>query len=448
MRRTVPPSLILSFLTLFFFVFPYSQIVDLSSYTQPYGLTLAILLVILRRRSIAALPQLDRMLLGSIAVLGLILLVAELPFGLDFREISFFLSYATPLFSTAAAFWIVRRYPTLTRRMLIAAILAWVGVSLIQTLVSPAFLVQLVTRNLELGDNISASGRGVLGLAPEPTHNGFHSLLLGAALALAGGPLWAVTLSVLNAVLLAKSSSAVLALGIGGLLWALRRPLRRFWFFTPIIALPTFVTVLGALLSDESRLGHIIAKLQGLDPSLIMLDFSVNARISGATLPILHALWDFLLPQGISLQRWLDVRDTLLSDYSWVIFLSTAGPASGIGLFLFQGGLLAVPFVLYLCYRLIVQAGRFGLMGITSTTVFAIFLGQFYFSTPTFGLFLAILILRVRSKSTNPAGVTQYMDTRPTTAGSQTGGVPPRGALGASSCPDTAIPHSAQISIA
>lgn len=417
MRRTLPTSLILPWVTLFFFLFPYTQIIHVSSYTQPYGLALALFVAVVRPGAIRALPQLDRVMLSSLVVAGLLMLLFEIPFGIDFREISFFLSYATPVFSTVAAYWIVRRYPTMARKMLVGAIVVWAGVSLIQTFVSPTFLTQFVTRDLELGANIRASGRGVLGLAPEPTHNAFHSLLMGAALALAGGPIWAVALAMLNAILLARSASAVLALAMGGLLWSLRRPVRRFWVLLPLIALPTVISALAAVSSDTTRLGKIISQLKDLDPSLVMLDYSVNARISGATMPVLYAFEDFLIPQGISLQQWFDVRSAILAKHAWVIDLSFAGPASGIGLFLLQGGLLALPFVVYLVFRLIVQGGQAGLMGFGSTLVFAIFLGQFYFATPTFGLFLAVLILRIRSNSALPSRVTQDWGRSPATAG-------------------------------
>lgn len=396
MARKIPTFLILSWVTLVFFLFPYTEVVPISSYTQPYALALAILLVSLRPSAIRSLPQLDRLMLLSLAALGLLLLVFEVPAGIDFREIAFVLSYVTPLFSTAAAYWIVRRYPDMARKMLIVAIVIWTGVSLIQTLVSPTFLTQFVTRNLELAGNIRASGRGALGLAPEPTHNAFHSLLLGATLVIAGGPAWAVALALFNSLFLAKSASAVLALAIGGVLWTLRRFVRRFWMYFSLIALPGMISSLVELFED-TRIGLIFSRLESLDLSIIMLDYSVNARISGAVMPIYYQFREFLVPQGISLQRWLDVRTNILSENSWIIDLSSAGPASGIGLFLFQGGLLAVPLTLYLVSRVILQMGKAGLAGYASATVFAVFCAQYYFSTPMFGLFLAFLIHRLRS---------------------------------------------------
>ena len=383
--------------TLVFCLFPYTQIIPLDTYNQPYALALSFLILILNPKAIFSLPQIDQIMLSYLAFLGVMLLLLELPFGIETREMAFTISYITPVVTTAAVFCILLRNPTMVRKILIAAAVIWFGVNIIQSFIAPTFLTQLVTRDLELADNVVASGRGILGLSPEPTHNAFHNLLLGASLLMVGGPLWAVALSISSAILLAKSSSAVLAIGLGLLLWAVRHPLRRWWALLPFVIPQLVIYILTFFVNEQSRLGSIILSLKDLDPSIVLLDNSVNMRIGGATMPILYSIQDFLLPQGISIQSWLALRHDILADQSWLMDLSLNGPASGFGLFIVQGGVFSLPVIIYFINRLFLN-NLPSLASLGSVVVLAVFLGQFYFATPIFGLFYATLIWRSRSK--------------------------------------------------
>ncbi len=386
---------ILPFAALIFFLFPYTKIIPSSSYTQPYGLLLALVIVVLRPQAITNLPQIDRVMLSFLAMIGVAMVLFQLPLGLQPRELAYLISYITPLVTTAAAFWMLRLYPDMVRKLLIAAAVIWFVVSIIQLFISPTFLTSFVSNDPNLAQDIRASGRGTLGLAPEPTHNAFHNLLIGASLVMVGGPAWAIGLCIASAFILAQSASAVLVIGLGLLLWAVRHPFLGWIIALPFIFPQFAIQTLSSLTNPQTRLGSIISRLKDLDPAVVLQDHSINFRLAGASMPILYSIEDFFLPQGVSIENWVEQRNRILAEQTWVIDLSTVGPASGFGLYLVQGGIIALPVILYFMYRLIlIRQPHFA--SFVAIVVFTIFLGQFYLSTPIFGLFYAALIMRTR----------------------------------------------------
>ncbi len=393
MAKQFSPGGLLPVLMLVFFAFPYTQLFPIEAYTQPYAVILAAFVLLLHPEGYRLLPRLDKAMLTYLMVLGIALILWEIPQGLDLREVAFLLSYVTPVLATAAAYWAIQFHSRLVKRVISGAILAWFGVSLVQLFVDPSFLTQFVTTNLDLGSNIAASGRGAVGFAPEPTHSAFHVLVLGACLTYLRGPLWLIGLSFVTAIVLAGSASALLAIALAGAIWGMRVPIKRFWVFIPVVAAPIAAQIVAGFFSESSRVSSLLLRIRNFDIGDIMLDYSVNARISGAVMPIYYSFEQNFWPQGISIQSWYEARREILNGHRWVIDLSGAGPASGHGLFLFQAGLFALPFFFYLVHRLIWKNGS-GLYEMFAVLVFAIFIGQLYFSTPTFGLFLALVIFR------------------------------------------------------
>ena len=76
--------------TLVFCLFPYTQIIPLDTYNQPYALALSFLILILNPKAIFSLPQIDQIMLSYLAFLGVMLLLLELPFGIETREMDLF----------------------------------------------------------------------------------------------------------------------------------------------------------------------------------------------------------------------------------------------------------------------------------------------------------------------------------------------------------------------
>lgn len=408
-RRASRASRIVPGLFFLFVLFPFTQLVPLPTYNQPYAVLMAGVILLGMPGIFMLLPQVDRIMLGYLAVLGGVLFLAAATQGLRFREISFLISYLTPLFATVVCYWVMRRYRDMAVRMLSVSICVWVAVGIIQTMGFPNFLTGFASHSEDLGSNIVASGRGTLGLAPEPTHFGFHMLLLGTALYLLRGPLWVVALAIAAMLLLAKSSSALLAVGLGILAWGCVRPLLRIWLFAGLAAVLAFSAIIPLVFDDSYRITKIILALYYNGFDIFLLDYSINSRLSGMFAPFYLFQYQAMMPLGMSLESWAIVREHMLAQFSWIINLSGSGPASGVGLILLQGGILGVPVVLYILNRFILTLGRKP-EGALTAACFWVFMAQFYMAAPTFGLVLAAIILRSQERLVAPEAVASAQD--------------------------------------
>ncbi len=385
-------------LTTFSFLFPYIKILPLQSYNQPNALLMSALLLLLVPTIPSVLPRLDRIFLYCLATFGTFLLFLAAPSGLEIREVQFWLSYVSPLVLVPVMLHIITRNVEQFRTMLTAAVLTWIAVGLIQFLIAPNFLIFLIASPdaSSLGEAVLASGRGALSLAPEPTHHGFQMLLLAAAVVLVGGRPWVAALAVLDAVLVAMSSSALLALGLGGVLWCLLR-LRRL----PVLVLGVLAGASGLALaisyfSEKSRIIGLLKDLVELGPKVILLDYSVNARIYGFWEPLKDAFERGLMPLGMGHATWLETRERLLDNNADILGLSLNGVSSGLGMLLVQGGFFMLPVVLYFFARICLPR-RALLLGVLPCAAFMVFVSAYYISSPMFSLVLAAAIWAARA---------------------------------------------------
>ena len=374
-----------------FAMFPFTQLYPLETYNQPYAIITSALFLVLVPMSLLQIPRYDRIALIYLALIGLLMFFAEVPQGIDPRELLYLISYLTPLLVVPPLFFVMRHRPAMARRLLSWAILAWVVVGAIQRFISLTFLNFLVTQSEDLSVNIAASGRGVLGFAPEPTHHALHLVSMATALMLLRGNRIVVGLAIGAAVLLAGSSFAVLAIAAGTLIWALSAPLKRSWFFLLAIFGMLLSTFLPYILSGDSRLVGLIDRALYSGTDVLISDASANARLSGIFLPIWETLSGGLLPSGISWQAWLEMRATILVENGWVFNLSEGGVASGFGLIFVQAGLFSIPIILLFIKRFLVDFSN-QQVGLLTASAFFCFLGQLYLATPSFSIVYAALV--------------------------------------------------------
>lgn len=374
-----------------FAMFPFTQLYPLETYNQPYAIITSALFLALVPLSLLQIPKYDRLALIYLALIGLLMFFVEVPRGIDPRELLYLISYLTPLLVVPPLFYVMRNRPATARRLLSWAIIAWVIVGAIQRFISLTFLNFLVTQSEDLSVNIAASGRGVLGFAPEPTHHALHLVSMATALMLLRGNRIVVGLAIGAAVLLAGSSFAVLAIAAGTLIWALSAPLKRSWFFLLAVFGMLLSTFLPYILSGDSRLVGLIDRALYSGTDVLISDASANARLSGIFLPIWETLRGGLLPSGISWQAWLEMRATILVENGWVFNLSEGGVASGFGLIFVQAGLFSIPVVLLFMKRFLVDFSN-QQVGLLTASAFFCFLGQLYLATPSFSIVYAALV--------------------------------------------------------
>ncbi len=374
-----------------FAMFPFTQLYPLETYNQPYAIIFSALFLALVPLSLLQIPRNDRLALIYLAVLGLVIFFVEVPQGLDPRELLYLVSYLTPLLVVPPLYYVMRNRPATARRLLTWAIIAWVIVGAIQRFISLTFLNFLVTQSEDLSVNIAASGRGVLGFAPEPTHHALHLISMAAALMLLRGNRVVVGLALGGAVLLAGSSFAVMALAVGTIIWAASAPLKRSWFFVLAIVGMLLSTFLPALLSGDSRLVQLVDRFLYSGFDVLVADASANARLSGIFLPIWETMRAGLLPSGISWQAWLEMRARILVENGWVYNLSEGGAASGFGLIFVQAGFFSLPILFLFIKRFLVDFSGHQ-AGLLTAAAFFCFLGQLYLATPSFSIVYAALI--------------------------------------------------------
>lgn len=379
--------------------FPYTQLLPTGSYTQPYALMFgSIILAMSLNRVLKHMPTRDMYALIGLAWAGIaVFLITCFPYT-NPQELKYLLNYLTPLVLTGASFATISAAPRTVMRTVAASVIIWFTIALIQTAIDPTFMTALVGAWAEVAEDVVSSGRGVLGLAPEPTHHGFHILLLGAVLVIFGRWRWLVLLCVAEALLLARSSSCVLALALGLAAVGLARPAR---LVLPVSILAGVVVAAlitlrivapdAAILPENSRMLVLATAFLENPSNLLALDYSVSSRIGGMIATFIHTVGRVFLPNGLSHDRWLAVSEEMLSEHNWLLGVSDVGPPSGIGVLLFQVGFLALPSLAIIWWR-VLRTKTTAASSVLVFTSFFIFLGQYYISAPTFSLLYAAAI--------------------------------------------------------
>ena len=381
--------------------FPYFQFIPLSpdSYTQPWPYLAACVALCTGRAPWSYLTRQSALVLAGFAILGaLVFLVSVKGHGVG-QEHRYLLSYVAPLALVPAFLRLLVLYPGMVRSLLVGTILTWCAVGLVQTLGDPAFATGWLGRWSESASDIASSGRGVIALAPEPTHHAFHILLLAASLALVdadGRYRWVLLVAILDAVVLALSSSAIAALGLAAVVLAARRhPVYAVIAGAGVVLAWTGVPVLFAMIfGTDARVTRLVVEVV-LNPShWLQVDYSVNIRAGGLWFVMTEVWRQDLLPHGLAWQTWLSTRQVGLPASPWLMGLSEVGPPSGLFAILYQTGALAIPFLVALFRPILRLAGQPLIVQILLVTTPFVFLAQYYLSAPSFSLLLAAALYR------------------------------------------------------
>ncbi len=375
-------------------LFPYTQFLPIESYTQPYALALAIPLFILQGRAVLeSIPCGDAVALLGLAFLGTVAFLMDCTPVPDAQEFKYLLIYVSPLVQTVAAFVVITRYRRMTLAILTVAIFVWLAVGLVQTFIDPTFATSMVGEWQDAAEVSVESGRGVLGLAPEPTHFGFHMIVLAAVVTVLQGSRPLAWACVIGALLLARSTSAALTLVLGSCLFVLRMPLKyRLPILAGLLASPFVVFLLLERIDPESsRLLYLASSFLDEPGAILGIDWSVNVRLGGLIATMRDSFGNFLLPHGLSHADWLDHSRDIVSRFTWLFDLSDVGPPSGFGIVIYQLGIFGV----LVLYRPIVRLLTTPVVRFEQIFVLAavwVFVGQYFISTPGYSLLYACAI--------------------------------------------------------
>lgn len=378
-------------------VFPYLQIVPSSNYTQPFALMLgAVLFCVIRPSVFFGLERTDQIGLAGLAGLGVLFFALTCFPYTEVQEYKYLVSYITPLMLTLPLLHFLNQQPNLAIWILRATIWIWFCVAFIQKFINPTFLGFLIGQWSDGSLDIIESGRGVLGLAPEPTHHAFHMLLLAGALSIlepGKRSSFLIMLALVDVIFLAASSSALLVMVIAGLVWSIYYR-QRWYVVAAFISFVVWGSGFDYDFNSDYRIFHLISSVLEEPSAILIIDYSVNARLGGMIAVLGETLSNSLIPFGMSLRTWDVVRSELLLGLPWLIDLSSVGPPSGIGMILLQTGLFGGLHIILIFRRILLSdvghMGRWLLIGSP-----LIFLGQYYFAAPTFSLLYASALYRL-----------------------------------------------------
>lgn len=388
--------LIIYCLALLFCLFPYTQILDLDSYTQPYAFLLSIVASGAAFTTLRAhFPARDAIALVALAFAGLMGFLISCGMNPTFSEIRYLLIYVSPVVFTFASFGIAVEHPKAADRIIVFAALTWMAVGVIQTVVDPSFASQFVGRFSAAAEVVVESGRGTLGLAPEPTHFGFHMIILAAALVLTGGRNWLSLACLVTALIIARSSSAALALGLGALIYLIIFGGRARWFL--LLTIPLYfmlgLIVESHMLPQNLRIVQLMTDFYQDPLYPILSDASANQRVGGIYVGAKQILMQGFLPAGMAEDTWLDLIGPIMAANPWLIMLSEGGVPSGILIVGFQLGLFGLIPLIYILRRMLTDLRSHYETFLLCTMVF-VFFSQYMISTPGFGVIYGMVIAR------------------------------------------------------
>lgn len=385
-----------------FCCFPYTQIIPLESYTQPYALIFCGLAAVLHPlRLIQDMPRAHISNLAVLALAGIVLwLIAVRSYGIGPQELKSLLMYVGPIVFAAAGFLAYRDYPELIAKLVAGASIAWIAAGVIQTVVDPTFATSLIGSFHETATAAEESGRGTLGFAPEPTHYGFHLLILATALVVLGKYKWLSILCVVAALLLARSSSALLAIAVGSVLYIICH--RRMALIPLIVAIPFYAGLKYLAdtwaIPDNSRILVLLIEFIRDPAEFFFSDYSVNARLGGMVAGIDTVMRSYLVPHGMANQDWLNEISPLLSRYPWLVGISEAGIPSGFVILIYQMGIFAL-LLLYLPVSMFLRRSDARLQDWFACVVVIVFMSQYLLSTPGFGLIYGFILAKASMRN-------------------------------------------------
>ena len=386
--------------------FPFLNVWGLSSYNQPTSFIIACSLLVIFGHSITA----NRKLIVWFMIVLWVMLILLLTFTIDEFVLGEFLGLL-PYLTLLVFFFVVpsavARYKDMILKIFQFSVGVWLFVGIVQLVVAPEFLSGIVSGHAST-ENMLSSGRGVLSLAPEPTHYAYHLLILSAVIALFGGRVVYVYLGLAQSAVLALSSGGWLVLLLAFSFFVLmKRPLLfflagSFLFVLFSIFTDDFISLITVFQHDFRFLGLAGSLLDG--SISVYDDYSVNVRILGLLYSLDYIASGFFIPFGISSGQWEISSQEILDGSSGLYGISSNGVPSGFGKLLYEAGFLFLPFFLYVCYRFI-KVAITNRLGFVLLLPFFIACMQYSLSSPD--LAFALIAILTRPIVTNRFGFQQ-----------------------------------------
>lgn len=340
------------YLFLLFSFFPFITFFKTPFDLQPFSLVFAIILVFLCREK----PNLYIFYFILISIFAFLLLINS---SFNLNSIRSFANYISLFFITYASYLVFHKISVKQiKKILIMSFSIWIIVGIIQTSMDSSFLNSLLSSARGSG----FQGRGVLGLAPEPTMYGIVLLFFG----MIGFVLFDdkikymfILISLLSIIFLSKSSLVlfllILCISVFFLIYLLFcKPILFIFFILLVVPIYIFILIILDNIESQIRFLIILEKLLN-DPIHILEDGSLNDRYLNIYFSIKGLIDGWFLPNGYG--YWGEYFLNSLQDYkgyvsNYVSFGSK--PLSGFGSVLFEMGIIGVA-MLFMISKIIVE---------------------------------------------------------------------------------------------
>lgn len=392
---------VLVFLFLLTALFPYTQLLPIETYTQPYAFFSGFLLFLLIGwKQLIRLPIIDSLALIIFAVTGIIFYIFNCLSEFSQQDIKYLLNYISPLIFATGFYYILSKHPIFARKTIEYSALTWLIVGLIQLTIDTTFATFLVGDWQDAAQVVVDSGRGVLGLAPEPTHFGFHLVLTASLLILTGGHKYLIMISLLGSLLLAQSSSVLLSFIIGIILIGILKPKNFIKIIFIILYFILIAITINTLNATDIRILQLLSIFIENPTQALMLDGSVNSRLGGLIAAASTIINQGFFPNGLSHAEWLKNLPQIEAQFPWLNQLSNSGWPSGYLLVIYQTGLVGLLFITIILHKY--NQLSFKLFhSIVISSGLSIFLFQYNISTPIFGIIYGAMIYNLKYKNLN-----------------------------------------------
>ena len=405
MQKNISTRLVI-YLLIFFSFFPYIQLVPIGTDSQPYALAVAFFILPFCFKSKMKIN------LAYLFYIFLFAVFAILISTFSFNSVRSLINYVTLFVVTYVTYFSLRRIKGIPYKFLKYTVYIWFFVGTIQTFVYPNFLTFLLPRGVSEG--LIASGRGIIGLAPEPTFYGMMCLIFGMIAYLNFNDKKDIRkiyiLLAIQIFIYSRSSLTIFIIASAFCLYIGIKLFKQNGIKT-FFAFCIFTTFFYYLINMENsflasfRVGALFRILMNNPELFLTLDDSVNERFVHVFFPTYGFLENWGLPNGYDnfTQFFEDCKKNsdinyLISDY--VYEKEATRIMSGLGSILFELGvigLLLLKVVSNLCLNVLNGYSKYILFFI----FICILMNAIPFSNPLIPFFIGNLMYLKSIKKTN-----------------------------------------------
>lgn len=396
----MPRSLkIMSFIVYFSVFFPYIKIIDLGTDTQPTAFIVSLFVVFLF--TMLKRYKMPRELVPLLIAALFSILVGSFD-GFSFTAMRGVFGYISVFIITYATYIIMKKDVGISKVFLKIIILIWGIIGLIQTMVHPYFLMDIVSGGMR-----TTATRGVTALAPEATYYGqIVYFLLFMVLFFFENKKDKILYSVLCLIqifLFAKSAMIALILSLVLVVLVIDIIIYKWSFKTimrTIIVLSVIIIVLFSFgnFPSDTRMVTSMDKIIEDPIGFFKKDASSNDRLSAIYFSFKGAFDNYLLPNGF--EKWVEysTHAKLSSEFFW--YGETERIMCMYGAILFELGAIGLIY-LYIINRWLWELikMRRQLQKYKLTILFfvnLIFMTAVPLSTPFVGFLLGILLYHIK----------------------------------------------------